>query len=89
MEKGIAFEPPCGPREPWPVDIDVATGLSSGRWTVELRIPLDAFDLGATEHTTWGFNVTRYDASRQEFSTWSGASGNAYDPLSLGNLYLP
>ena len=89
LEKGIAFEPPCGPREPWPADIDVATGLAADRWTAELRIPLDAFNLGATEHTIWGLNVTRYDASRQEFSTWSGASGNAYDPISLGNLYLP
>ena len=88
-EKGIRFDPPCGEREPWPADIDVATGVSGDRWTVELRIPLDSFDRGATAHAVWGFNITRYDASRREFSTWSGASGNAYDPLSLGNLYLP
>ncbi len=37
----------------------------------------------------WGFNIVRFDEANQEFSTWSGAFLNAYDPLSLGNLYLP
>jgi hypothetical protein len=88
-EKGIRSDPPCGLRSPWVVDVDVATGVSGDRWTAELRIPLAAFAGTATEHTIWGFNITRYDAQRREFSTWSGAVGNAYDPLSLGNLYLP
>jgi hypothetical protein len=89
VEKGLRLEPPCGPHEPWSADLDVATGVYEDRWAVELRIPLRSFEAPATEHTVWGFNITRFDASRQEFSTWSGASGNAYDPLSLGNLYLP
>ena len=88
-EKGIQFDPPVGRREPWPVDIDLATNASSGRWTAELRIPLSAFDPATAEQTTWGFNITRYDAGSREFSTWSGAARNAYDPLSLGNLHLP
>ena len=88
-EKGIQFDPPVGRREPWPVDIDLATNAAPGHWSAELRIPLSAFDPVTTEPTTWGFNITRYDAGRQEFSTWSGATGNAYDPLSLGNLHLP
>ena len=87
-EKGIRFEPPCGRRAVWPADIDVATRIYPDRWTVELRIPLAAFG-AVTEHTFWGFNITRHNAERQEFSNWSGACGNAYDPLSLGNLYLP
>jgi hypothetical protein len=89
VEKGIRMEPPCGGREPWPADIEVGTAVTDERWTVELRIPLKAFAAPASEHTVWGFNVTRFDASCQEFSTWSGAYGNAYDPISLGNLYLP
>jgi hypothetical protein len=91
VEKGVEFDPPCGPREPWPVDLDVATKVSTHRWTVELRIPLDSLRSGAgvERPSVWGFNITRYDATRQEFSTWSGAVGNAYDPLSLGNLLLP
>ena len=89
VEKGIRFEPPCGARSPWPVDIVVSTMTFKDRWTVEMRIPLEAFGEDEVGHTIWGFNVTRFDAARQEFSTWSGARGNAYDPLSLGNLYLP
>jgi len=88
-EKGIGFDPPCGPREPWAVDIEVATAASAQRWTAELRIPLRAIISEGYDQTVWGFNLTRWDAARQEFSTWSGAAGNAYDPLSLGNLFLP
>jgi hypothetical protein len=88
-EKGIALDPPVGRREPWPVDLELATSTAPDRWTAELRIPLSAFAPAPAEHTTWGLNITRYDVSNQEFSTWSGATGNAYDPLSLGNMYLP
>jgi hypothetical protein len=88
-EKGIGTDPPCGPRAPWAVDIEVATAETPRRWTAELRIPLQAVSPEGHDHAVWGFNITRWDASRQEFSTWSGAVGNAYDPLSLGNLYLP
>ncbi len=89
VERGIRFDPPCGSRSPWPTDIVVSVRTFDDRWTVEMRIPLDSFEGLGTEHAIWGFNVTRYDASGQEFSTWSGATRNAYDPLSLGNLYLP
>ncbi|MEK6674536.1 MAG: hypothetical protein AABZ47_02655, partial [Planctomycetota bacterium] len=59
------------------------------RWTTEIQIPFAAFDGAAAGRTIWGFNVTRFDLAEQEFSTWSGAERNAYDPLSLGNLFLP
>ncbi|MCH7595570.1 MAG: DUF4091 domain-containing protein [Planctomycetes bacterium] len=88
-ETGIAFDPPCGPRSAWPVDLDVATRIQADGWTAEIKIPLDALSFGPHRHTMWGFNITRVDAAHQEFSTWSGALGNAYQPLSLGNLYLP
>ncbi|MFQ5592406.1 MAG: hypothetical protein ACE5HE_14700, partial [Phycisphaerae bacterium] len=89
IEKGMRFDPPCGRSEPWPVDIEVATRTTQGRWTAELRVPLVAFAPGATDHAVWGFNITRFDGLSKEFSTWSGALHNAYDPLSLGNLFLP
>lgn len=88
-EKGIAFNPPCGQRQPWSAEVEIGTRTHRGRWTAEIRIPFAAFGDVPTEHTIWGLNVTRFEASHQVFSTWSGASGNAYDPLSLGNLYLP
>jgi hypothetical protein len=88
-EKGVRFDPPCGRREAWPADIDVAARAVPDRWTAELRIPFESLGDSAAEHVIWGINITRYDAPRQEFSTWSGAVGNAYDPLSLGNVYIP
>lgn len=87
--KGIRTEPPCGSHELWAADIAVATSVGPGGWSVELRIPLAALGPEAAPPAIWGFNLTRYDATYQEFSTWSGARCNAYDPLALGNLYLP
>lgn len=89
LERGVSFDPPCGERHVWSADAEIATRVEEAFWTVEMRIPLAAFgDVGARQ-TIWGFNVTRFDLEHQEFSTWSGASPNAFDPLSLGNLYLP
>ena len=88
-ELGIRFDPPCGRSQPWPVDIEIATRVTPKRWSVEMRIPLSAFGVGGMSPTTWGFNITRFDLEAQEFSTWAGAVRNAYDPASLGNLYIP
>jgi len=88
-ERGIRLDPPCGERRPWLVDIEVGTKVDADRWTTEIRIPLAAFGGSGSEQAIWGFNITRFDLAHQEFSTWSGAIGNAYDPLALGNLYLP
>ncbi len=90
LERGITTVPPLGPRRPWQADIEVASRAQSNRWTTEVRIPLTSFDRpGTVRGEIWGFNVTHYDARQQEFGTWSGAVGNAYDPISLGNLLLP
>lgn len=89
VEKGFSFDPPWCRRENWGADIDVAVIDSGRQWTAELRIPLNAFSPGPRRNEIWGLNVTRFDPANQEFSTWSGAGGNAYDPLSLGNLYMP
>ena len=87
--QGIRTEPPCGSYDLWAADVAVATGIGPDGWNVELRIPLEALGPEAAPPAIWGFNLTRFDAAHQEFSTWSGAGCNAYDPLSLGNLYLP
>lgn len=86
---GLRHDPPCGDTRPWAADIDVATDVSSDRWTAEVRIPLAAFGSVPTQRTFWGLNITRFDLSAQEYSNWSGAAPNPFDPLSLGNLYLP
>jgi hypothetical protein len=88
-EKGISTDPPCGSRRAWSADAVVAVKTAEDRWTTEVQIPLGSFEAFSTQNAVWGFNVTRFDATEQELSTWSGASGNPYDPLSLGNLFLP
>ncbi len=88
-ERGLKLEPPCGKRTPWPIDIRAATRTYNGRWITEMAIPLAAFGESAKDNHAWGINFTRFDLSEQEFSTWSGACRNAYDPLTLGNLFLP
>ncbi|RME37969.1 MAG: DUF4091 domain-containing protein [Planctomycetota bacterium] len=89
MERGLRTDPPCGPWEPWPADVQVAARVAADRWTVEIRIPFSSFGDVARTHTIWGMNVTRFEESSLRFTTWSGTRGNAYDPLALGNLYLP
>jgi hypothetical protein len=90
LERGLSCDPPVGPRSGWPADAIVASRTGDGGWTAEIRIPLVAFGRPeAVRGEIWGLNVTHYQAARQEFSTWSRAVGNAYDPLSLGNLLLP
>lgn len=90
VEKGIETNPPSAAVTPWSARIEIANRTFSDRWTTEIRIPLAALNLHIPPSgTVAGFNVTRFNAARQEFSTWSGATSNAYDPLSLGNLYIP
>lgn len=90
FEHGITTSPPLGPRSLWQADIEIASRAQVNRWTAEIRIPFAAFERPSkVSGEVWGFNLTHYNAGQQEFSTWSGALGNAYDPLSLGNLLLP
>lgn len=88
-EVGLRQEPPCGRSRPWAAEIDAAAEASGDRWTAEARIPFAAFGGVAAPGVFWGFNVARFDAEAQEYSTWSGAAHHPFDPLSLGNLYLP
>jgi len=89
LEKGITTAPPCCQSSPWAAKVEIATRSNTDRWTAEIRIPLADISPPPYSQAVWGFNVTRFDAGGEEFSTWSEAVGNAYDPLSLGNLVLP
>jgi len=67
-----------------------ARGAAAGQdvWTLEVSVPLDALGPAARQQRVWGFNITRLDARRGEYSSWSGARGLAYLPQSTGNLVL-
>ncbi len=82
--------PPMCPSRPWPVDARVAVRVRRGRsWTIEIAIPRSAFPAPLRSARLWGLNVTRLDAARGEYSSWSAARGTAYTPSRLGNLLLP
>lgn len=88
-ERGIGLDPPTGRRSPWKAEIRAATADQPDGWTAEIAIPLSAFDNIPRSSTTWGINFTRYDAQADEYSTWSGAEGTAYDPRAMGNITFP
>lgn len=88
-ERGIDTDPPTGARTPWAADVRVAVQIHPDRWVAEVRVPLEAFGPHPAGGPIWGINLTRFDLGHQEFSNWSGAAHNVYDPLALGNLALP
>jgi hypothetical protein len=86
--KGCRTEPPMGTSEPWPCGARLAVSQQRDDWVAELAIPLAAFGPEAQRNQVWGCNVTRLDARRGEYSSWSGARGYCYSPQALGNLIM-
>ena len=86
--RGCRTDPPMGRSEIWQSEATVAVRAEREAWLIELALPLAALEPDARKHRVWGFNVTRLDARRGEYSSWSGARGNCYSPKSLGNLIL-
>lgn len=84
--RGCLTDPPMNPSEPWQHAAEVAVRSRGKAWVVELAIPLSAFDAATLNNRVWGANVTRLDAKRGEYSSWSGARGTCYLPELLGNL---
>lgn len=90
---GAGAPTPAGRRRVWAADIRHAARTYPDHWVAELRIPLEAFDDVPPSQRTggpiWAVNFSRFDRQHQEYSNWSGATRNFYDPASLGNLALP
>ena len=86
--RGCYTEPPMGRSEPWACRPRVAVQVTPEAWTVELAVPLAALGPEARRQPVWGFNVTRLDARRGEYASWSGARGFLYAPQALGNLLM-
>jgi len=89
LQRGIPLNEAAGGTWAWNAEMQYAIEEEDELWVVEARIPLSAFDAASEFPASWGFNVTRFDPSEEEFSNWSGAGGNPYDPWSLGNLLIP
>ncbi len=86
--RGCRTDPPIGASEEWRCDATVAAAVGRGAWTVEVAIPLSALGRDALRNRVWGVNVTRLDARRGEYASWSGARGHCYRPAALGNLLI-
>ncbi len=86
--RGCRTEPPIGRSLPWSSGARVAVSVERDVWIVELSLPLEALGDAARHNPVWGFNITRLDARRGEYSSWSGARRTCYTPASLGNLLM-
>ncbi|MCC7291301.1 MAG: DUF4091 domain-containing protein [Phycisphaerales bacterium] len=88
-ERGVPLGESLAAARSWPVDVRWQMREKDGVWVIETRIPLASLGVVPGGRAILGFNVARFDEAEEEFSTWSGASGNAYDPITLGTLILP
>ncbi len=86
--RGARTDPPMGPSEEWRSGAAIRVQTHAGAWTAEVAIPLAALPADARTNRVWGLNVTRHDARRGDYSSWSGARGHCYASASLGNLVL-
>ena len=86
--KGCPTDPPIGESTLWHSQATVAVSVQPDAWVIEVAVPLTSLGPAALENNIWGFNVTRLDARRGEYSSWSGATDTCYSPQSLGNLLL-
>lgn len=85
---GCLTDPPMNASELWQSGARVAVSRQTDAWVVEVGIPLEALGRAAQRNRIWGCNITRLDARRGEYSSWSGARGYTYAPHLLGNLLL-
>lgn len=86
--RGCATHPPMGPVEDWQSGTTVTVRVGRSGWVIEAAIPIASLGRPAIQNRVWGVNITRLDAQRGEYSSWSGARGNCYLPQTLGNLIL-
>ncbi|MGE0479764.1 MAG: hypothetical protein AB7Q17_04760 [Phycisphaerae bacterium] len=86
--RGALTSPPIGPSEEWRSGAVAKVGLTRRAWVVEIAVPVAALGRTASAGRVWGLNVTRLDARRGEYSSWSGARGYCYSPKRLGNLII-
>lgn len=86
--RGARSDPPMNASETWNCNADVAVKITQREWIVEAAIPLAALGEAPLDNPIWGCNVTRVDARRGEYSSWSAARGQCYAPQLLGNLLV-
>lgn len=86
--RGCRTDPPIGPAEEWRSGASIRVMTGRDEWVVELSIPMEMLGRAASTNRIWGMNVTRLDARRGEYSSWSGAKRHCYSPRTMGNLII-
>ena len=90
FERGVGTTPPIGECRPWPgKPPEYCVATTENGWSAEIAIPLASFGPDATKNHIWGFNMTRLEPRRGEYSDWARAPRYCYDPRTLGNLVFP
>jgi len=87
--RGLASDPPTGPHDLWFSSAEAQVRHQAEGWTVELRVPRQAFPPEARDWPIWAVNFARFQARLAEYSNWAGAKRHIYSPLSMGNLIWP
>lgn len=89
FSRGVDTFPPIGGYRTWPVDARYEVKVKRGEWTMELAIPREAFAESDYANAVWAINFARFDLADEAYSTWSGATGFAYNPHAAGNMTMP
>ncbi len=89
VERGVNTETGWGTRRYWPAEVRVAPARQSRAWTVEVSIPLNAFEPAERNNKRWAINFARFQPRVGEYSSWSGARRYFYNTRSFGNLQWP
>jgi hypothetical protein len=69
----------------WSAEWDLAAKILEDRWVFEMRIPYGAINYNREDDLTWGFNVSRSNPSRDEFSWWSFNPTDSFRPHNFGH----
>ncbi|MGI5818405.1 MAG: hypothetical protein ACOX9R_09975 [Armatimonadota bacterium] len=74
--------------ESFDAEIEVATEVGDGYWTVEARIGLGSLGVTPAEGDTWRFIAGRLERADDETSAWNLCAPGLHDPTAFADLHL-
>lgn len=94
-DAAIDYQQPVGAQRatyetdlPWQSGATAAATRNDEQWTVEMRVPFEAFgSAGREDGAVWGINFNRHRAADKEVSNWAHLPpGGNHQPDHFGNL---
>jgi len=89
LSRGVDVFPPIGGYRMWTVDARYDVKVKRDQWTMEMAVPREAFNDSDYANAVWAINFARFDLAAEAYSTWSQATGFAYNPHWAGNMTMP